>query len=257
MGFKALLDCNIAPQKASRIGVYDKNRNKVGTIPLFNYKKRQGNKLYSFGLISDLHIQVNDTYDSQNDLRRAFDFFTAQGIDMTCCCGDIADTNTLQEYINFKAIKDQYPNMTFYSCTGNHDCSGINGYNKEYWNTYVGTDKTFEINHNGDHFLFVGMNAWDFKNGYTDQDLDWLEAKLNTYRNERCFVFIHCPIPQYVGNYKEMYTSDNWLTGGNLYRITEMANYYLNSIWFSGHSHWKWHLQKWEENANIYIKNSA
>ena len=132
MGFKALLDCNIAPQKASRIGVYDANGNKVGTIPLFNYKKRQGNKLYSFGLISDLHIQVNDTYDGQNDLRRAFNFFTAQGIDMTCCCGDIADTNNLQEYINFKAIKDEYPNMSFYACTGNHDCSGASGYNKEY-----------------------------------------------------------------------------------------------------------------------------
>lgn len=255
--FKALLDCNVAPQTASKIGLYDKNGNLVGTIPLFNYKKKLGEKLYSFGLISDLHMQVVDTYDGQNDLHRAFNYFTEQGINMTCCCGDITDTNTLQEYINFKTIKDQYPNMSFYSCTGNHDCSGANGYNKTYWNTYIGTDKTFEINHNGDHFLFIGMNSWDFKNGYTDQDLDWLETKLNTYRNERCFVFIHCPITQYVGNYKEMYTSDNWLSGGNLYRVKEMADYYLNSIWFSGHSHWKWHLQKWEENANIYKKDSA
>ena len=255
--FKALLDCNVSPQTASKIGLYDTNGNLVGTIPLFNYKRKLGRKLYSFGLISDLHIQVNDTYDGKNDLHRAFTFFTEQGIDMTCCCGDITDTNNLQEYINFKSIKDQYPTMSFYSCTGNHDCSGENGFNKEYWNTYIGTDKTFELNHNGDHFLFIGMNAWDFKNGYTDQDLDWLETKLNTYRNERCFVFIHCPIPQYVGNYKEMYTSDNWLTGGNLYRIKEMADYYINSVWFSGHSHWKWHLQKWEENANIYKKNSA
>ena len=257
MSFKGFLDCNVAPYKATKIGIYDAGGNKVGTIPLFNFKKKQGTRLYSFGLISDLHMQVTDTYDGQNDLIRAFDFFTQQGIDMTCCCGDVTDTNLLQEYINFKAIKDQYPNMSFYSCTGNHDCSGANGYNKEYWNTYIGTDKTFEFTHNGDHFLFIGMNAWDYKNGYTDQDLDWLEAKLNSYRNERCFVFIHCPIPQYVGNYKEMYTSDNWLTGSNLYRVTEMANYYVNSIWFSGHSHWKWHLQKWEENANIYRNNSA
>lgn len=257
MGFNAFLDCNVAPPQASSIGIYDLDGNKVGTIPLFNLKKRQSAKKYSFGLISDLHMQVTDTYDSQNDLHRAFNFFTEQGIDMTCCCGDIADTNTLQEYVNFKTIKDQYPNMTFYSCTGNHDCSGANGYNKTYWNTYIGCEKTFELNHNGDHFLFVGMNAWDFKNGYTDEDLDWLEVKLNTYRNERCFVFIHCPIPQYVGNYKGMYEPNNWLTGSNLYRITEMVNYYLNSVWFSGHSHWKWHLQKWEENANIYKNNSA
>ena len=98
MGFKGFLDCNIAPQKATKIGIYDNNGNKVGTIPLFNFKKKQGTKLYSFGLISDLHIQVNDTYDGQNDLRRAFNFFTDYGVDMTCCCGDIADTNTLQEY---------------------------------------------------------------------------------------------------------------------------------------------------------------
>lgn len=255
--FKALLDCNVAPLEANRIRVYDDEGNPVGTIPLYNYKKRQTQKLYSFGLISDIHMQVNDTYDSQNDLIRAFNFFTEQGIDMTCCCGDIADTNTLQEYINFKTIKDQYPNMSFYSCTGNHDCSGANGYNKTYWNTYVGCEKTFEFNYRDDHFLFIGMNAWDFKNGYTDADLDWLETKLNAYRNERCFVFIHCPITQYVGNYKEMYTSNNWLTGGNLYRIKEMADYFLNSVWFSGHSHWKWHLQKWESNANIYRNNTA
>ena len=255
--FKALLECNVAPPQASKIGVYDSNGNAVGTVLPYNYRKRQNRKLYSFGLISDLHIQINDTYDGQNDLRRAFDFFTEEGINMTLCCGDITDTNQLQEYINFKAIKDQYPNMIFYSCTGNHDCSGANGYNKTYWNTYVGCEKTFELTQDGDHLLFVGMNAWDFKNGYTDADLDWLETKLNTYRNERCLVFIHCPIPQYVGNYKGMYTQDNWLTGGNLYRIREMADYYVNSIWFSGHSHWKWHLQKWEENANIYRKNSA
>lgn len=257
MGFTAFLKCNTAPPQANSIGVYDNSGNKVGTVPLYNFKKRQGVKLYSFGLISDLHMQVVDTYDSQNDLRRAFEFFTDCGIDMTCCCGDIMDTNTLQEYINFKEIKDQFPDISFYSCTGNHDCSGANGYNKTYWNTYVGCEKTFELNHNGDHFLFIGMNAWDFKNGYTDADLDWLETKLNEYRNERCFVFIHCPIPQYVGNYKEMYTQDNWLTGSNLYRVKEMADYYLNSVWFSGHSHWKWHLQKWEENANIYKNNSA
>lgn len=257
MHFKAFLDCNIAPITASKIGIFDTAGNKVGTIPLFNFKKRQSPKLYSFGLISDIHIQVEDTYDSGNDLIRAFNYFTEQGIDMTCCCGDVVDTNVLQEYENFKTIKDQYPNISFYSCTGNHDCSGASGYNAAYWNTYMGTDKTFEMTHNGDHFLFLGMNAWNFQSGYTDQDLNWLEAKLNEYRNERSFVFMHCPIPQYVGNYKEMYTSHNWLTGGNLYRITEMVNYYKNSVWFSGHSHWKWHLQKWEENANIYRNNSA
>ena len=257
MGFKSFLNCNIAPQQATKIGIYDSNGNKVGTIPLYNFKKKQGTKLYSFGLISDLHIQVNDTYDGQNDLRRAFNFFTDYGVDMTCCCGDIADTNTLQEYINFKAIKDSYPNMPFYACTGNHDCSGAGGYNKEYWTTYVGTEKTFEFTHNGDHFLFIGMNAWDFTSGYTDEDLNWLEEKLNEYREERCFVFMHCPITQYVGNYKEMYNPNNWLTGGNLYRAMEMTNHFVNSVWFSGHSHWKWHLQKWEDNANVYKNNSA
>ena len=255
--FKALLDCNVAPQQASKIGLYDSNGNSVGTIPLYNYKKRQQQKLYSFGLLSDIHMQVNDTYDGQNDLYRAFNFFTEQEIDKVCCCGDIADTNNEQEYINFKFIKDQYPNIDFYSCTGNHDCSGANGYNKTFWNTYIGCDKTFEFTHNGDHFLFIGMNSWNFKNGYTDEDLDWLEQRLNTYRNERCFVFMHCPITQYVGNYKEMYDENNWLTGSNLYRVTEMVNYFVNSVWFSGHSHWKWHLQKWEENANIYRNNSA
>jgi hypothetical protein len=31
-----------------------------------------------------------------------------------------------------------------------------------------------------------------------------------------------------------------------------MNERYLNSIWFSGHSHWKWYLQKYEDKANVY-----
>jgi hypothetical protein len=87
---------------------------------------------------------------------------------------------------------------------------------------------------------------------YLDSDLDWLENKLEEYRNERVFVITHLFFPTKAGNFKSIYPSTNWLGGAQLERLQAMNERYLNSIWFSGHSHWKWYLQKYEEKANIY-----
>jgi hypothetical protein len=58
--------------------------------------------------------------------------------------------------------------------------------------------------------------------------------------------------PTKAGNFKSIYPSTNWLGGAQLERLQAMNERYLNSIWFSGHSHWKWYLQKYEEKANVY-----
>lgn len=87
---------------------------------------------------------------------------------------------------------------------------------------------------------------------YSLEDLDWLENKLEEYRNQRVFVITHLFFPDKAGNFKQIYPSNNWLGGAQLERLEAMNNRYLNSIWFSGHSHWKWYLQKYEEKANVY-----
>ena len=54
-----------------------------------------------------------------------------------------------------------------------------------------------------------------------------------------------------AGNFKERYPSGNWLGGDQLRKITQLRKHFTNTIWFGGHSHWKWYLQKYESNANI------
>ena len=62
----------------------------------------------------------------------------------------------------------------------------------------------------------------------------------------------HLFFPAKAGNFKQIYPSTNWLGGAQLERLQAMNERYLNSIWFSGHSHWKWYLQKYEDKANVY-----
>jgi hypothetical protein len=49
-----------------------------------------------------------------------------------------------------------------------------------------------------------------------------------------------------------IYPPSNWLTGTLLERLQTICNNNPNTIWFSGHSHWKWSLQKFDDKANVY-----
>ena len=55
-----------------------------------------------------------------------------------------------------------------------------------------------------------------------------------------------------VLSFVKIYPSTNWLGGGQLTKLLELNEHYLNTVWFSGHSHWKWYLQKYEDKANVY-----
>ena len=64
---------NCAPQGAKKIGVYNSSGDRVGSIGLSStFKKNLGNKLYSFGAISDTHIGYNT---AESDLINALTYF--------------------------------------------------------------------------------------------------------------------------------------------------------------------------------------
>lgn len=263
MSYTDFISENIAPYLANKIGVYDSNGNRVGKIPLGDFKPSYGNRLYRFGLLSDVHNQSDQSAESTEDLQRALAYFNEkESVWATCICGDITQKGSLEsEYQLYQNnVNAKSPNTPVYTCTGNHDCINRNGINEIYWKTYTGHDICFEITKGNDHFLFFGMYYYSLGasgNPYRNTDIDWIENKLEEYRNERCFVFTHLFIPKMAGNFKEIYPSGNWLGGSQLTRIQELVEHYKNSIWFSGHSHWKWYLQKYEEKANIYKNNSA
>jgi hypothetical protein len=156
-------------------------------------------------------------------------------------------------------VEDKSYNTPVYTTTGNHDCPNSGDLNNSDWEPYTGNPKTFEfvqrIGNKDVHFLFLGMNRYSLGDGgipYLDSDIEWLEEKLEEYRNERCFVFTHLFFPEKAGNFKQIYPSSNWLGGEQLTKLLELNEHYLNTVWFSGHSHWKWYLQKYEDKANVY-----
>ena len=260
MSYTDFIEQNIAPYSAEKIGVYDSDGNRVGIIPLGNFKPNYGERLYRFGLLSDVHNQSNQSAESTEDLQRALTYFNEkQSVWATCICGDISQNGTASEFQIYKNNVDtKSPNTPVYTTVGNHDAT-TGGLNVNTWNTYTGNHgRCFEITKNNDHFLFFGMNKWSLGNSgtpYLDTDIDWLEEKLETYRNQRCFVFTHLFFPTRAGNLNNIYPSGNWLGGEQLTRIQALNDRYKNSIWFSGHSHWKWYLQKYQDRANIYKDN--
>ena len=253
---------NIAPYSATKIGVYDDNGVKKVEIPLENFKPAYGERLYRFGLLSDVHNNAgagsgseNQNAESREDFERALKLFNdKESVWATCITGDLTDTGAedqLQIYKN--NVDTNSPNTPVYACAGNHDCRS--SVSDAIWEQYTGNPRCFEITKGNDHFLFFGMSKESMgPNGkpYDETNIDWLADKLDEYRNERCFVFMHLFFPDRAGNLKRLYTSNNWLGGTQLTRIQGLCDHYANSIWFSGHSHWKWSSQMYEQKANIW-----
>ena len=245
---------NVAPRSAVNIGVYNSTGERQGTIPLAHFKPDYTEQpQYSFGLLSDVHIGRSEI-NPDTDFERALKFFNAKDVAHTCICGDITQNGKEAEYATYQNIA-ALSNAPIYTTTGNHDATS-GGINPEVWSKYTHSplvfERSVECGDRTDHYLFLGMERWNFSAAYLEYHLTWLERKLEEYRNERCFIITHLFFPDRAGNLNGIYPSGNWLKGAQLERLEAMCDRYVNTIWFSGHSHWEWWLQKYQDRANIY-----
>lgn len=254
--YKDFIDINIAPREAKAIGIYDSKGKRCGAIDISPFKPDYSeDPIYSFGLLSDVHLGKTEVF-PEEDFKNALDFFEAEDVLWTCICGDITQKGKESELQLYHDIVAQRKG-TIYVTTGNHDCTtSSKGIDAQLWTKYTGLPLVYErsvaTNEKTDHFLFLGMSKWNFTTAYLENSLLWLEQKLEEYKNERCFVFTHLFFPERAGNLNYIYPAENCLTGEQLSRLESLCDKYINSIWFSGHSHWKWDLQKFQKRANIY-----
>lgn len=243
--YEDFIDANVAPYSADAIGIFDAAGVKVGSIVINGIKADNAGLQYSIGMLSDVHIGV-DT--AEEDFARALNFFNNVNAEFTCICGDISENRTETEFAKYQEIVAGRP---VYTTTGNHDCPNSGTIDEDIWKKYTGQELTFEVTKGSDHFLFLGMSTYNFTSAYTETNIKWLENKLEEYRNERCFVITHLFFPDKAGNLLDIYPSYNWLAGTQLTTLQAMRDRYKNTIWFSGHSHWKWSLQQYDDDANI------
>lgn len=261
--YDSFVDANVAPYSADAIGIFNSNGELVNKIPIDGFKPSYTDRLFRFGILSDVHNNNADSQSTEDivDLANALNLFNEmESVNMTCICGDITQGGRPAQFAVYKDVVEENSfNTPVYTTTGNHDCPSSSGLASTDWEPYTGNPMTFEvikkIGGKNVPFLFIGMNLYslgDAGTPYTEEDLTWLETKLEEYRNERVFVITHLFFPTKAGNFKQIYPSTNQLGGAQLERLQAMNERYLNSIWFSGHSHWKWYLQKYEDKANVY-----
>lgn len=233
---------NIAPVGAKEIAIFDSNDNKVDSILLGNLaSKNLGTKLYSFGALSDVHLPYAAQHAS-SDFQQALTYFNnVANVDFICISGDMSDTGTDAEWLDYKNHVDMYsPNTPVHLSAGNHDTA--NNITYEYPIQYTGHPLWYSFTQGDDVFIMFGLRQWQGNNVFYDEALQWLYETLEENKDKRCFVFQHEMRLDGCGNAHGLYGWDG-LAGKNGQVFLSLMEHYKNVIWFHGHSHTPFRLQ--------------
>lgn len=263
--YKHFIPENTAPKGAKRIGVY-KGNERICTVPLGRLTPVGKEPLYSFGLVSDTHITMNNER-NRADFAKAMDLFEAYGCAFACNAGDITnvgfradgDKTTLfvDQFAEYKRICDLHPALPVYELCGNHESYVVAiTENLSELETYTGQGNiAYTVTHGNDVYIFVGQSTAGLPMSY--DHMQWLYEQLEENRNKRCFVFFHSFLNDDSGN--PLGIRDNSLfasfTPTRLSVFKRMCEHYKNAIFFHGHSHMKFESQEFDASANYTEKN--
>lgn len=234
---------NVAPIGAKQVAIFDSDDNLVATLPLGGLThKHQGEKKYSFGALSDVHLP----YAAQNastDFQKALTYFNnVANVDFICISGDMSDKGTDAEWLDYKNHVDAYsPNIPVHLSAGNHDVSNGN-MSYDYPVQYTGNPLWYSFEQNNDVFIMFGLRQWQGDNVFHNEALQWLYETLEENKDKRCFVFQHEMRLDGCGNGHGLYGWDG-LSGRNGQVFLSLMEHYKNVIWFHGHSHTPFKLQ--------------
>ena len=213
--------------------------------------------LYSFGAVSDTHIQYGGTeadgdYNGVNDFERALAYFDDK-VDFICVCGDLVAWASDEYMAQYKSkINDSaLTSKPIYECAGNHETypqSGVNGtIDKTMWETATGWanhsangcvgDSLYYYFANGDDiFIMLSIVSASPYATFASGALDWLQNLLETNRNKRCFVFQHVHDEDDT-TADPSHSYSNMLNSDEGRQFIKLMKHYKNAIWFHGHTH--------------------
>ena len=257
---------NIAPSGAKYIGVYDGDK-RVRTIPLGGLTPPTGTKLYSFGLVSDIHLYPIAAVEWTPEVKfdNALTYFESKGCMFCVQCGDFTQTGLFLEgdrvnmdtrqFAKYKEICDKHT-IHIYGFCGNHE-SYMNPItnNPEELRYYTGTDLYYSVEQGSDLFILLGQP----NPGYvmSDETYNWLVATLEANTNKRCLVFVHSYIEEDSGDPCDVRENSIFEAWGvtRTDAFTNLLSQYDNVILFHGHSHMKFQSQEFDTCANYTEKN--
>ena len=245
-----------------------------------------GELLYSFGALSDVHFNRYNASGSGDDacivFRNALDFLKKCDVDFVGIAGDIGNSGEEDSLRKYDRIVSDY-DFPVYTCTGNHDV-GFDHW-QEWWLQYANRDvygnpgrSDIELAANGLDFVykpdvmggdvcvFLSQRYWDYNKETSrlldDDQLDWLEAKFEQYRDRTVYLFFHTFMADdnndprmgegnLVNN--KGFTYDLVYTVGTAdeVRMRALLKQYKNVVFFNGHSHWDFDSYTLNEQTNI------
>lgn len=274
---------NIAPKGAKAIGVYNSEDKKVIEIPLGRMTPFNIEPLYSFGIISDLHIYPHAavTWTPETKFDNALTYFEGKKCNFCVACGDLTNTGFYRrtsenvsgtEYLDeyqmakYKEICDKHT-IPVYEICGNHESYyGMpitNNLNLLEMYTEKGM-LSYTVQHGDDLFILCGQNH--ASSVMSDEDFIWLGNILEANKDRRCFVFIHSHIDDNVEGGLEdsgnpCYARANSIFGDSYWGAVKRTNFinlmkcHPNAILFHGHTHIMFEAQEHDKQANYSEKN--
>lgn len=267
-GKTKLIPENIAPPDAVGMAIFNGDT-RICHVGISAMRPQNlGEKRYSFGLVSDMHLDgAGIGSDSGERLSEAMTFFENQGCSFCCHAGDmtnfgfwkpISETEHTSYYYpaqmaEYKSVLEAHPNLPMHGICGNHESynnySIIGTYTDVYGadptltvNTpdklkeYTGLDLYYTYTHGDDVFVFFGQpggTTYVEKEAWKD-GLRWLQSTLEANRDKRCFVFEHLTLSDDSGNPNNIHNAFWYDLEDTLVGI---MRHYKNAMLFHGHSH--------------------
>lgn len=268
--YKHFIPQNTAPSGAKKIGVY-KDGIKVTDISLGRMTSPTKEKLYSFGLVSDIHLWGTEpNWKANTKFDNALSHFENENCSFCIVCGDltqtglylrttesVAGTEYLDEaqFAKYKEICDNHT-IPIYELMGNHESyygMPITN-NLDKLQTYTGKNVlSYVVEQGNDLFILLGQPSGSVV--MSDTDFTWFEQTLEANQDKRCFVFVHSYIEEDSGDAKDFRENSIFDGWGKTNAFINLLNQYDNVILFHGHSHIKFEYQVIDKNANYTEKN--
>ena len=197
--------------------------------------------MYSFGAISDVHLQRNTAKD---DFQRALTYYSNTDASFVCVCGDLTESGYAEQLAEYKTWVSTYATKPVYAVSGNHESYG--GLDiASIIETYTGKPLYYSFAKGNDVFIMLGIVGES--NLFTTAELQWLYETLEANRNKRCFVFQHVFAGKekaaVCGNAYGLYHNYCWSNATQTTIFESLLKHYKNAVWFHGHSHFRFELQ--------------
>lgn len=284
--YKHFIPQNIAPSGAKSIGVYNQNSEKICTIPLDRLAPTTKEKLYSFGLLADIHLfHLPASWNPNPKFDNALTYFDNKKCAMCIIAGDLTQAgfymdkteNGVTTYYYDEgqfAVYEEICNKhttTVYELCGNHESMFSKPItdNLAKLKTYTGkgvlsytisnnisSEKNEQVLDIGDD-LFILLGQPTGSEVMSDTDFQWLCETLEANKNRRCFLFVHAYIEEDSGDPLDVRENSIFEYWGATKKTAFMnlIKQYENIILFHGHSHMKFQYQELDKSANYTNKN--